>query len=501
MLGAVALCGLVLMSAPVFAQFGGRGGGMFDFFGPFSGPRYAPSERPADFTRAPPARKLDNQPDGSVIVFGDSMADWLAYGLEDALGDTPDLAVMRKVRATAGLIRYDSRNESQDWAQVIREAVAQTKPKIVVMMVGLNDRQSMRERPIQAGPPGSSSAGANPPPLVPQPGVAPRLGADAADTEQPPAARSAADAAPQQKPAGGLVTYEFRTEDWAEHYARRIDHTIAALKSAGVPVFWVGLPSVRGPKSTAEMLYLNDLFRSRAEKAGVSYIDVWDGFVDESGRFAVQGPDFEGQIRRLRVSDGVHFTKAGARKLAHYLEREMRRVTTRGLDLVALPPEPQMQPSATDRPGSPMARPLSGPVLQLTGSSGATQDLLGGSDATAASAPRVVTRVLVKGEAIAAPAGRSDDFKWPRRGVAAFGTDPVVATTTDPVPVVAPPPPAVAAAPAVDNTAKPAASRKTTGHGQQSPRARTSQSQQRASQQRQQREQRPARDNFFQFGQ
>ena len=102
-----------------------------------------------------------------------------------------------------------------------------------------------------------------------------------------------------------------------------------------MPVFWVGLPSIRGPKSTSDMLYLNDLYRTRAEKAGVTYIDVWDGFVDESGRFAVQGPDFEGQIRRLRVSDGVHFTKAGARKLAHYLEREMRRMMQRGTELVA----------------------------------------------------------------------------------------------------------------------------------------------------------------------
>ena len=47
-----------------------------------------------------------------MLVLGNSMADWLAYGLEDALGDPPDLAVVRKNRATSGLIRYDSRNET-----------------------------------------------------------------------------------------------------------------------------------------------------------------------------------------------------------------------------------------------------------------------------------------------------------------------------------------------------------------------------------------------------
>jgi hypothetical protein len=50
---------------------------------------------------------------------------------------------------------------------------------------------------------------------------------------------------------------------------------------------------------------LNELYRSRAEKAGIVYVDIWDGFVDESGRYSPDGPDFEGQIRRLRSSDGV----------------------------------------------------------------------------------------------------------------------------------------------------------------------------------------------------
>ena len=45
--------------------------------------------------------------------------------------------------------------------------------------------------------------------------------------------------------------------------------------------------------------------------------------LDEAGRFLQQGPDFEGQTRRLRSYDGVYFTKPGARKLAHYVEREV----------------------------------------------------------------------------------------------------------------------------------------------------------------------------------
>ena len=83
---------------------------------------------------------------------------------------------------------------------------------------------------------------------------------------------------------------EFRTDQWAKIYSKRIDETIAALKSKGVPVFWVGLPSIRGTKSTADAVYLNDLYRARAEKAGAVYIDVWDGFVDEAESTRTSAP-------------------------------------------------------------------------------------------------------------------------------------------------------------------------------------------------------------------
>ena len=102
-------------------------------------------------------------------------------------------------------------------------------------------------------------------------------------------------------------------------------------------MIWVGLPSQRNTKSSQDSSYLNELYRSRAEKAGIAYADIWDGFVDESGGYSPQGPDYEGQIRRLRSGDGVYFTKFGARKLAHYVEREIQRsIANRGMP-VALP--------------------------------------------------------------------------------------------------------------------------------------------------------------------
>src|SRR5262245_53743883 len=177
---------------------------------------------------------------------------------------------------------------------------------------------------------------------------------------------------------------------------------------------WVGLPSQRGTKASADSSYLNELYRSRAEKAGIVYVDIWDGFVDEAGRYSQQGPDYEGQIRRLRSGDGVYYTKFGARKLAHYVEREIQRSTTnRGMP-VALPVPVDPGPQAPNaKPGGPAQRPLSGPVVPLTAMQTGPEELVGGGRAAPA-VDATVSRVLIQAEPVGWPGGRADDFSWPR---------------------------------------------------------------------------------------
>ena len=182
-----------------------------------------------------------------------------------------------------------------------------------------------------------------------------------------------------------------------------------------MPVFWVGLPSIRGTRSTADVVYLNDLYRARAENAGAVYIDVWDGFVDEAGKYTNNGPDFEGQVRRLRSGDGVYFTKYGARKLAHYVERELRRYMSNRSLQISLPTSP-VGPQPAD--GKSAARPLAGPVVPLTVTPGNSDELLGGPGTRPAQGDAIATSVLVKGEPVPAPPGRADDFVWPRGGEA-----------------------------------------------------------------------------------
>ena len=429
-----------------------RGGGFFspftDSFGP---PQQAP--RPVDSSRAPAAAKRDAPADRNVLVLGDAMADWLAYGLEDALSETPDLGVIRKHKTVSGLLKYQPKGDPADWAAAAKGILATEKPDVIVVMLGLHDRAPIREPVVEkkadAKPgekPGDkadkknakkdSRAKPNEPDAAAKPADKP---ADASAENKtadnkPSDAEAAPDdddqpqiMAPDKRSASGM--YDFREERWVELYAKKIEEMIAVLKSKGVPVLWVGLPAVRGAKATSDMLFLDALYRDGAGKAGITYVDVWDGFVDDAGRFAQQGPDFEGQIRRLRSADGVFFTKAGARKLAHYTEREIRRVLAAHTGPLAVPSE-TFAPDSNIRPGDAGPRPLMGPVMPLVASQVGTDELLGGVGTRPASVDALAARTLVKGEPLSAPAGRADDFSWPRREVGVLSappSDPVVA--------------------------------------------------------------------------
>ncbi len=454
---AVALALLVGIAGPASAQFfnfgnfggppqrpqprGGGGGGWFggDFFAPFQQQQQAPKKViREDFSKAPPPEKREGVPERNVLVLGDAMAEWLAYGLEDTYAERPDMGVIRKHKTVSGLVKYQPKGDPADWPAAAKGILATEKPDAIVVMLGFNDRTAIREPVVEkpdsksadkksdkkdakAKPeakPGDAKSGAKPGGAT---DTAAKPEDKAVDTElSPDDAADNNDAPPVTTPEKSARSpnglYEFREERWVELYTRKIDEMIGVLKSRGVPVLWVGLPAVRGAKATADMLFLDSLYRDAAGKAGITYVDVWDGFVDEAGRFLQQGPDFEGQIRRLRSYDGVYFTRPGARKLAHYVEREITRLLAARSAPIELPTEPAT-PDANALPGQPAPRPLAGPILPLVASSVGTDQLLGGPGSRPAAVDALAARTLVKGEPLAPPAGRADDFAWPRREV------------------------------------------------------------------------------------
>jgi hypothetical protein len=420
--------------SPPPQQRGFFGGGFPFFGGPGSNPFAQPQQRqPAEALNPPPQKKYETPPSSTVAVIGDTMADWLAYGLEEALSDTPDVGVVRYIRQTSGLVRYDPKNDQLEWSASVKDILGTDKPSAIVVMLGLSDRLPLHDKAPPKADAQASSDSAKPSGAQPPPSIA---------ANGPPG------------------TYDFHTDKWAELYSKRIDDMITALKSRGVPVLWVGLPAVYGTKSTSDMSYLDELFRERAERAGITYVDIWDGFVDESGRYVTQGPDFEGQIRRLRTGDGVHFTKAGAIKLAEYVVQDLHRVMNNHLAPIALP-----MPEDTPKSGTAGPRPAIGPVIPLSASVAVNTDgnnLLGDGGRTQPADPDpVATRVLVHGDPIAAPSGRADDFSWPRHTSDNGGSGDV-----DPDPAATAP---AAKGPPAKPDAKKTTDAKTTGNAKPAP--------------------------------
>jgi hypothetical protein len=156
----------------------------------------------------------------------------------------------------------------------------------------------------------------------------------------------------------------------------------------------------------------------------------------------------------LRTGDGVHLTRAGARKAAYFADVALRRMLPdvsggpvlaspiagawpQGLPLppagaaATLPPE--LQPGGIERMVDQIARlsngleptrppdirvkPLAGPVLPLTGPAvaggGALVSTIGAARGTGPEAS-LLNRVFEDGKAPPPAAGRADDFRWPR---------------------------------------------------------------------------------------
>jgi hypothetical protein len=282
-------------------------------------------------------------------VVGDSVADQVAQGLADAfVAERPEVAIVKKTRGSSGLVRADF----YDWPAQLPGLLEGERASAIAVLLGTNDRQVLRD-----------DKGA----------------------------------------------YEIRSDRWRELYVLRVEALVNELKKKGVPVFIVGLPPMRIQRLSADLQYINEILREQAQRLGVYYVDIWDGFVGDNDEFALFGPALDGQRRRLRADDGVHFTRAGARKAAHYVERDLVRLFDLGPRGPLLPPEtPEVAPSG---------RPVAGPVLPLTQPAGSPGSLAGGEPSGQAGNDGVASRVLVEGRPVEPVAGRADDFRWPRPAV------------------------------------------------------------------------------------
>jgi len=199
-----------------------------------------------------------------ILVIGDSLGDDLWQGLYRAFQEDKNLEFINRSKATGGLVRSDSNS----WESQVTDILKNDSFQIAVMMFGANDDQAIKT---------------------------------------------------------GKDWLKVGSEPWRQAYGERVEAIIKKLRAANIAVYWVGLPVMRSPDQSADAEMMNEVFREKAFINSAKYIDTWNGFTDESGRFSAYGPDMSGQVKRLRSDDGVHFTERGSLKLAHFVEKEMRR--------------------------------------------------------------------------------------------------------------------------------------------------------------------------------
>jgi hypothetical protein len=217
-------------------------------------------------------------PEGDVYklqVFGDAFAEGMLAGLIESLADDTRVQIQRKHRPLIGLARPEFEDDMR-LEEITREPL-----HIAVVMVGLNDRYHIRSGPrdrILLGSP-----------------------------------------------------------EWREEYGVRVDRFIKVLKKRNAAVYWVGQPIMRRPEINEPVQAMNDIVREKAYLNGVKYIDIIPHFADDAGNYAPFGPDITGKPRQMRDYEGVLFSWSGYRKLAHFVEREIRRDLTQARSERSIP--------------------------------------------------------------------------------------------------------------------------------------------------------------------
>lgn len=209
----------------------------------------------------PPKPQIEKAADATrLAVFGDSLAIDLSRALERLYAEDPSLVVINQGVSNSGFVRDDY----FDWNAAIREQIAADSFDLAVVIVGINDRQEIT--------------------------------------------------------VDG-TSYQSLTEPWTTAYQARLASFLGALREARKPVIWIGLPPMSKTEYSAAMSQISTIQRLASFSGGAEFLDIYERFIGEDGKYSSQGPDVNGQNARMRKDDGIHFSAAGSDKLAFYVSQ------------------------------------------------------------------------------------------------------------------------------------------------------------------------------------
>jgi hypothetical protein len=205
------------------------------------------------------ARALDHSHPLRLWVGGDSLAGAFGPALGDLVGATGVVKTLVDYRVSSGLWSNDIRN----WSQRARAEMSSDNPEAVVFIVGANDVSAVNK----------------------------------VDSNN--------DGVP----------------DWEAKYRAKVDEmmdTFVGTGSTQRTVFWLGAPTLGTDNMDAGAVEINRVVSEEALKRGtnVVFVDTYRMFLGPDGSYSRVIVDDRGDTITARISDGVHFTPAGAQYLA-----------------------------------------------------------------------------------------------------------------------------------------------------------------------------------------
>jgi uncharacterized protein len=200
-----------------------------------------------------------------IAFVGDSIADGYWEGVSVTAGHDPclksQLEFGRFAKNSTGLTRPDR----LDWAVELRHVAESFKPRLFVMSLGLNDRQSVVEH--------------------------------------------------SQITMDDSPLYD-------DKYKERVTAVLKNAAAAKAALLWIGLPAMRLPATDKDTRAKNRLFEDAITAFGdpdIEYVEPWRLSPSGADSFASYGPDQIGHMVQIRTPDGEHFTVAGEMLTAAYL--------------------------------------------------------------------------------------------------------------------------------------------------------------------------------------
>jgi uncharacterized protein len=322
---------------------------------------------------APPEESGVDDGPFRILIAGDGLAGGLGAGMTRMAEDDAKIEIMNRFNESSGL----ARNEVYDWPSSISKIGGTKRIDAVVVLLGLNDRQTIRD---------------------------------------------------------GGARHDFKGPEWVKLYNANIDRLLEAAQSAKAKVYWISLPPMGDAALDADMRYISDLQRARVAEKGGQFIDVRPFFAAADGSYVDRGPDETGVERKLRARDGITFFKQGNNRFGQLVLGAIKTLDAAQPVVATAPPADKPAPDADKvKEAIAVAAP---PSFGQQGIDG--EDVTFRADAIRPLAPKPVSvaqrqplgadtgplrimaktgsaseRLLQAGDIPAAPRGRFDDFSVP----------------------------------------------------------------------------------------